>query len=151
MASIYRWETCISHHTLRWATVPIVKVAQEEKFVDLPSELDVPWTFLRRRYGLESQGGGLMSNYFCNWDANQRLVYQVNTGMPEPIPSAEYALATGFTGSEREVYKLKSISHLRYHIDYRTGAADILPRGTINHLIWKRPEKQVRRAPEGCQ
>lgn len=89
----------------RWATVPIVKVAQEEKFVDLPSELDVPWTFLRRRYGIESLGGGLMSNFFCNFDTNKRLVYQVNAGMPEPIPSAEYAFATSFNGLEREVYK----------------------------------------------
>lgn len=106
MAFIQSWETLI-YLTMyfRWATVPIVKVAQEEKFVDLPSELDVPWTFLRRRYGIESQGGDLMSNFFCNFDAKNRLVYQVNAGMPEPIPSAEYALGTGFAETEREVYK----------------------------------------------
>lgn len=89
--------------TCRWGTVPIVKVAQEEKFIDFPVELDISWEFLRRRYGITSQGGSVMSNMYCNLDGHGGLVYQVNRGMPKPVQSGEYNLAYAFSGPEMEV------------------------------------------------
>ncbi|KAJ5111074.1 hypothetical protein N7532_001609 [Penicillium argentinense] len=95
---------CIANlrHGFRWGTVPIVKVAQEEKIIDFPQELDIPWAFLQRRYGVNSQGGNLMSNFHCNFDSNGELVYKLNNGMAEPVPSAEYNLVYSFTGTEKE-------------------------------------------------
>ncbi|KAJ5101980.1 hypothetical protein NUU61_004202 [Penicillium alfredii] len=95
---------CIGYlrHGFRWATVPIVKVAQEEKIIDFPPELNIPWDFLRRKYGVKSPGGNITSNFHCNFDANEQLVYQVNSGMPEPVPSAEYHFAQSFRKTEKQ-------------------------------------------------
>jgi hypothetical protein len=83
--------------------VPIVKVAQQEKVINFPSELDLPWKFLRWRYGSQSPGGNTMSNFYCNFDSDGNLVYAVNRSMPEPIPSAEHNLIYSFTEPERKV------------------------------------------------
>ncbi|KAJ5240661.1 uncharacterized protein N7469_002252 [Penicillium citrinum] len=95
---------CIANlrHGFRWGTVPIVKVAQEEKIIDFPPELETPWSFLQRRYGVSSEGGNLTSNFHCNFDRNWKLVYKLNNGMAEPIPSAEYNLLYAFTATEKE-------------------------------------------------
>lgn len=82
-----------SPSTFRWGTVPIVKPAQKEKFIDLPLELELPWHFLRRRFGITSQGGNLTSNFLCNFDKEEQIVYEINCGMPEIIKSAEYHFA----------------------------------------------------------
>lgn len=38
----------------RWGTIPVVRVAQEENLIDFPPELDLPWTFIQRRYNIKS-------------------------------------------------------------------------------------------------
>lgn len=91
---------------LRWATIPVVKVAQEEKFINLPPELELPWPFLRRHYGVTSQGGNVMSNFFYNFDKEDRLVYEINCGMSEVIRSAEYNFAHIFPQMESLVCAL---------------------------------------------
>lgn len=83
--------------------MPIVRVAQKEKCLTFPVELDIPWAFACRRYGVESQGGNMMSNFYCNLDVGRRIVYRVNSAMPEPIPSAEYRFVNSFNDTEREV------------------------------------------------
>ncbi|KAJ5370770.1 uncharacterized protein N7496_006862 [Penicillium cataractarum] len=96
---------CISalRHAFRWGTVPVVKVAQRDKIIQFPPELDLPWGFIRRRYGITSQGGNVMSNLQCNIDnATRRVAYAINGSMPEPIPSAEYYLIYSFTEPERK-------------------------------------------------
>jgi hypothetical protein len=91
----------LSHH--RWATIPVVKVAQKEKFIDLPPELELPWSFLRRHYGITSQGGNVTSNYFYNFDARENIVYQINCCNTETIRSAEYHFAHMFPVMEKLV------------------------------------------------
>ncbi|KAJ5088342.1 hypothetical protein N7456_011958, partial [Penicillium angulare] len=96
---------CISalRHAYRWATVPVVKIVQEEKIVKFPVELDIPWDFICQRYGIESGGGNTMSNFHCNLDMeNKRVTYAINGSLPEPIPSAEYNLIYAFTEPERK-------------------------------------------------
>lgn len=29
----------------RWATIPVVKIAQEELAIEMPPELDMPWRY----------------------------------------------------------------------------------------------------------
>jgi hypothetical protein len=57
---------CIAscRHAYRWATVPVVQVAQLEKEVDLPMELREPWVYLQRHFGCVSESGN-NSAYFC--------------------------------------------------------------------------------------
>ena len=74
----------------RWATIPVVKVAQAEKLVDFPAELDVPWKFFQRQFGFTSLGGNVVSNFLCNFDAEGRIQYQINSGMSDMIQRAEY-------------------------------------------------------------
>lgn len=87
----------------RWGTVPIVSIAQEEKIIEFPPELDIPWAFLQCRYGIGSQGGNLMSNFHCNFDSDGEIVYKLSSGMAEPVPSAEYNLIYSFTETEKQV------------------------------------------------
>lgn len=46
---------------LRWATIPVVKVAQAEKIVDFPQELDAPWPFFQRNFGVTADSGNKYS------------------------------------------------------------------------------------------
>ncbi|EKV12269.1 hypothetical protein PDIG_45940 [Penicillium digitatum PHI26] len=96
---------CISYlrHAFRWGTIPIVEVAQQEKIIDFPPELDLPWDFIRQKYGITSLGGNVTSNFFCNLDRDRnKIEYAINGSMPEPIPSAEYYLIYAFTEPERK-------------------------------------------------
>ncbi|KAJ5986382.1 hypothetical protein N7451_010747 [Penicillium sp. IBT 35674x] len=81
--------TALSRHAFRWGTIPVVKVAQGEKLIDFPPELDLPWHFIQRRYNIKSQGGNVTSNYLCNFGTEGQIVYEINSGMPENIRSAE--------------------------------------------------------------
>ncbi|CAG8977803.1 hypothetical protein HYALB_00010888 [Hymenoscyphus albidus] len=68
----------LSRHAYRWGTIPIVKLAQEEQVVNMPAQLDVPWEYLKRRFGVTSPGGNITSNYLCNFNNKAQLVYQIN-------------------------------------------------------------------------
>ncbi len=78
-------------------------MAQVEKFIDLPPELELPWLFFRRHHGITSQGGNVTSNYFCNFGKEENIVYEINCGMPEIIKSAEYNFAHMFILMEKVV------------------------------------------------
>ncbi|KAF7455533.1 hypothetical protein A1F99_027910 [Pyrenophora tritici-repentis] len=48
-----------SRHAYRWATIPVVKVAQLEKEIKLPIELVEPWQSLQRHFGCPSDAGNV--------------------------------------------------------------------------------------------
>ncbi|KAL4784551.1 hypothetical protein BJX76DRAFT_356907 [Aspergillus varians] len=97
------FSACIANlrHAFRWGVVPVVRVVQEEKIIDFPPELDMPWPFICRRYGVTSMGGNVMANYFCNFDDQERIVYQINCGLSDVIRTAEYNFAHMFVVIER--------------------------------------------------
>ncbi|KAI1394364.1 uncharacterized protein F4822DRAFT_387985 [Hypoxylon trugodes] len=82
---------CISwsRHAYRWATIPVVKVAQRETIVDLPVELVEPWEYLQRHFGCTSQAGSSTSNAMLNFDTNGKHMFRFNIRMPEKITMAE--------------------------------------------------------------
>lgn len=80
-----------------------MKAAQEEKLIDFPPELDLPWHFIQRRYNIKSQGGNVTSNYLCNFGTEGQIVYEINSGMPDDIRSAEYNFAHIFVAMEKLV------------------------------------------------
>lgn len=78
-----------SDKSFRWATIPVVKVAQEEKIVDFPEELDVPWPFLQRNFGVTAESGNNTANVLHNFNEKGERVYEINVGMSDVIRSSE--------------------------------------------------------------
>lgn len=92
-----------SRHAYRWATIPVVSAAQLEQRFDIPVELDEPWSYLQRHFACLSDSGNNMSNLVLNFDidAGGEHVFQINTGMPEIVTSAEEQFARIFFEVER--------------------------------------------------
>jgi hypothetical protein len=84
----------------RWAANPVVKVAQEEKQLRFPLELDMPWSYLQRRFNITSPSGNIMANAVCNLDPHGQIVYPVNEGMSDAVRSTELAWCRIFYDSE---------------------------------------------------
>ncbi|KAF1840882.1 uncharacterized protein K460DRAFT_410277 [Cucurbitaria berberidis CBS 394.84] len=89
-----------SRHAYRWATIPVVQVAQLEKEVDLPIELTEPWKYLQRHFGCTSESGNNMSNLVLNFDTEGRYMYKINTGMYDLVTSSEETFARIFYNVE---------------------------------------------------
>ena len=73
----------------RWATIPVVKVAQREKFIHFPMELVVPWPFLQRRFGVTAESGNHTSNLTLSFDEWGTRVYKINVGRSDLIMLTE--------------------------------------------------------------
>ncbi|KAH7324732.1 hypothetical protein B0I35DRAFT_406506 [Stachybotrys elegans] len=95
-----------SRHAYRWATVPVVKVAQMEQIVDVPIELDEPWTHLQKHFGCESQSGNIMSNMLLNFDAHGQHMFKANMGMTPEMVAAEESFARIFHHAESRALPL---------------------------------------------
>lgn len=50
---------CLAYlaHLYRWGTLPVVALAQDERELTMPREIERPWGVLRARYGLRTSGG----------------------------------------------------------------------------------------------
>ncbi|KAJ7302954.1 hypothetical protein DFH08DRAFT_904417 [Mycena albidolilacea] len=83
---------CISflRHSYRWGVTPIVSEAQNEVSLDFPHQLDVPWSYIQRHFGVTSPGGCMTSLMYSNLRADDHLEYSVTVGMPEDHHSTEY-------------------------------------------------------------
>ncbi|TGO34967.1 hypothetical protein BHYA_0175g00200 [Botrytis hyacinthi] len=79
----------VCRHAYRWATIPVVKVAQLEKIVELPSELDAPWPYLQRNFGVDADAGNNTSNVLLNFNTRGERIYRINVGMSDLIRSSE--------------------------------------------------------------
>lgn len=104
-ASYNGFSACIANmrHAYRWGVIPVVKIAQEEKIIEFPEGLNLPWQFICRRYGVTSLGGNVMTNYFCNFDEQERIVYETNRALSDLIRTAEYNFSHMFVVIERLV------------------------------------------------
>lgn len=90
----------------RWGTIPVVRVAQVEKEVQLPEELVEPWNYLQSHFGCDSQSGNNMSNLVLNFDENEEHVYKINAGLSASILSSEEAFSRIFREVEILVCRL---------------------------------------------
>jgi hypothetical protein len=75
-------------------------VAQEEKQLHFPSELEMPWGYIQRRFDITSPGGNIIANAVCNLDANKQIVYPVNEGMSGAVRDTEAIWCRIFYDSE---------------------------------------------------
>ncbi|PQE23419.1 Indoleamine 23-dioxygenase protein [Rutstroemia sp. NJR-2017a BBW] len=83
--------SCIAvcRHAYRWATIPVVRVAQVEKIVEFPAELDAPWAYLQRNFGVDADAGNNTSNVLLNFNTRGERIYRINVGMSEVIKTSE--------------------------------------------------------------
>ncbi|KAI1179286.1 hypothetical protein F4777DRAFT_586257 [Nemania sp. FL0916] len=79
----------LCRHAYRWATLPVVKVAQMEKVVDFPPELSIPWAYLQRYYGFTSESGNHTSNVLMNFNPRGERMFRFNDSLSPPIQSSE--------------------------------------------------------------
>ncbi|RYC62363.1 hypothetical protein CHU98_g3846 [Xylaria longipes] len=79
----------LSRHAYRWASLPVVKVAQLEKVVNFPPELSIPWPYLQRYYGFTSDGGNHTSNVLMNFNPKGERMFKFNNSLYPLIQSAE--------------------------------------------------------------
>ncbi|KAA8627102.1 hypothetical protein TUN199_03420 [Pyrenophora tritici-repentis] len=90
-----------SRHAYRWATIPVVKVAQLEKEIKLPIELVEPWQSLQRHFGCPSDAGNVTCNQLLNFDKAGTHIHKINTGMAPQVLSGEVAFSQIFYDMER--------------------------------------------------
>ncbi|KAJ6781024.1 hypothetical protein PWT90_04926 [Aphanocladium album] len=95
----YSCVACL-RHAYRWATNPVVRVAQNEKRLAFPSELDLAWSFIQKKLDISSPSGNIMANIICNFDSHGHLTYLVNQGMSDAVLQTELAWCKLFTESE---------------------------------------------------
>ncbi|KAL2269757.1 hypothetical protein VTJ83DRAFT_1941 [Remersonia thermophila] len=79
----------VCRHAYRWATIPVVKVAQLETIVEFPRELEVPWTYLQRMFGVTADSGNNTANVLHNFDLQGERVYKINVAMKDLIRESE--------------------------------------------------------------
>lgn len=73
----------------RWATIPVVKVAQSEKVIEFPPELDAPWPYLQRNFGVTAESGNNTANVLLNFNEKGERIFKINVGMSDLITSSE--------------------------------------------------------------
>ncbi|KAK5625403.1 hypothetical protein RRF57_001119 [Xylaria bambusicola] len=79
----------LSRHAYRWATLPVVKVAQLEKELDFPPELSIPWSYLQRYFGCHSDGGNHTSNVLNNFNPRSERIFRFNNSLSPTIQASE--------------------------------------------------------------
>ncbi|TAQ85435.1 hypothetical protein B7494_g6256 [Chlorociboria aeruginascens] len=131
---------CIAttRHAYRWGTIPIVRLAQEEKALEFPPELDAPWPYLQKRFGVVSQGGNVTSNYLCAFNDLDQLVYPISSGMSPTIQWAQYNFAHVFPVMEAQslqIYHWITRSICQYSKGDQVGVLQSLCQ--INNLLRK--------------
>ncbi|EFE33750.1 uncharacterized protein ARB_07215 [Trichophyton benhamiae CBS 112371] len=79
----------VSRHAYRWGTIPVVEFAQREQVLELPPELDLPWDYLQRNFGVTAASGNNTANVLLNINKRGERVYKINVAMSSLIRSSE--------------------------------------------------------------
>ncbi|EJP70461.1 15-hydroxyprostaglandin dehydrogenase (NAD(+)) [Beauveria bassiana ARSEF 2860] len=91
----------VLRHAYRWATIPIVKVAQAETVVDFPVQLDSPWAPLQRHFGCAAESGNNTANVLYNFNVDGNRIFKINIGQSDEIESSEEAFFRMFYDIEK--------------------------------------------------
>lgn len=89
-----------------------MKVAQAERIIEFPPELDVPWPYLQRSFGVTAMSGNNTANVLLNFNERGERVFKINVRMSELIQSSEEAFFRMFYSVEVAV---RCLSTLRSH------------------------------------
>ncbi|KAL4796068.1 hypothetical protein BDV19DRAFT_388492 [Aspergillus venezuelensis] len=128
---------CISNlrHAYRWGVIPVVRIAQEENIIAFPDELILPWVYISQRYGTTSQGGNLMTNYFCNFDAQDRVVYPALPIYTEITNAITHYSAGNKPLSLASLTRITTLFPVPLKIFYKTLVDDIISPKVWMHYI----------------
>ncbi|KAL6158632.1 hypothetical protein ACJQWK_04232 [Exserohilum turcicum] len=96
----------VLRHAYRWAIIPSVKVAQEEKIIDFPAQIDIPWVYLQRKFGFESDSGNNTSNVLHNFNDKGERAYKINQDVSEIVTATEDAFFRIFYDVEVMAYPM---------------------------------------------
>lgn len=66
-----------------------MKIAQEELVVELPPELDIPWLYLQRKFGVDADSGNNTANVLLNFNERGERIYRINVRLDETIQRSE--------------------------------------------------------------
>ncbi|KAK9424052.1 putative indoleamine 2,3-dioxygenase [Seiridium unicorne] len=94
----------VCRHAYRWATIPVVKVAQAETDVTFPMELELPWFYLQKHFGITAASGNNTANVLLNFDKNGDRIYKINVGMSDLIQTSEDIFFRMFRDIEISAY-----------------------------------------------
>jgi predicted RNA-binding protein with PUA domain len=95
----------------RWATIPVVKVAQAETVIDFPVELDSAWAPLQRHFGCAAESGNNTANVLYNFTPDGNRVFKINIGQSDEIVSSEEAFFRMFYDIEALVWNYDLVLH----------------------------------------
>lgn len=82
-------QPCEIERFYRWATIPVVKIAQEEFIIELPPELEIPWRYLQRKFGVDADSGNNTANVLLNFNERGERIYRINVRLDETIQRSE--------------------------------------------------------------
>ena len=107
----------------RWGVSPIVHVAQQEKSLEIPEELEVPWKVIQRHFRISGQGGNMSSNEYFAFNENQKLEFSCCWGLSEDHLRTEHWTGYLFVAMEQLVCPKELSGHNCelncHHLKYR--------------------------------
>ncbi|KAI5455769.1 hypothetical protein BGZ63DRAFT_368305 [Mariannaea sp. PMI_226] len=77
-------------HAYRWAANPVVRVAQLERFVKFPDQLEIPWQTLQKVFGCVADSGNHTANVLLAFDTAGSQIIRTNIGVSARITSTEH-------------------------------------------------------------
>ena len=126
----------------RWATIPVVKVAQDESVVEMPFELDIPWPYLQRKFGVDADSGNNTANVLLNFNERGERIYRINVRLEEDIQRAEDKFFWLFYDVEVKVSPLSATRLSRKHRLNRPKALPIYHAMVQTIIDFERGDKQ---------
>ncbi|KAK4166957.1 hypothetical protein QBC43DRAFT_376906 [Cladorrhinum sp. PSN259] len=95
-------------HAYRWASIPVVRLAQREESLPLPRQLVLPWNKMQTHFSMASDSGNNMSNLVLNFTPAGEYMYRINTGLSSEITSSEEEFSKIF-------FEVESLAMPIYH------------------------------------
>ncbi|KAK3988821.1 hypothetical protein QBC44DRAFT_96995 [Cladorrhinum sp. PSN332] len=107
--------SCVAwcRHAYRWASVPVVALAQREDSLPLPAQLVLPWNKMQAHFNLASDSGNNTSNLVLNFSPSGEYIYKINTGLSQDVTSSEEEFAKIF-------YEVEALAVPVYHAMVRS-------------------------------
>ncbi|CDU22602.1 uncharacterized protein SPSC_01232 [Sporisorium scitamineum] len=125
-------------HLYRWGTLPVVAMAQDEKYIAFPATIQAPFRWLNDFYGIESSGGCLYSMTLVNVIPNGdhlEMAYSNMRHMPQQsVVDAERYNAFVFYQMERlslDLYRSIAQCQTLLAQGQEQQAADALKQGHV--------------------
>lgn len=119
-----------------------MKIAQEELVVELPPELEIPWPYLQRNFGVHADSGNNTANVLLNFNNRGERIYRINVRLDETIQRSEDKFFWLFYDVEVKVSPAPASQPLRRHMLNRRKALPIYIAMVQAIIDFQRGDKQ---------